>query len=155
MRIIFLQDVKGVGRKFEIKEIKDGYARNFLLPRQLAAVATAGALKKLERQKEVWEKEKEIQLVRLKELAERLKEKVLEFELKTGAKGEIFGSVTTNDVKKSLGRDFAGVKINLSKPLKELGEYAVNIDLGEARLTGGQGIKREIKVLIKPAPKLS
>lgn len=155
MRIIFLQDVQGVGRKFEIKEIKDGYARNFLLPRQLAAVATAEALKKLERQKEVWEKEKTLQLIRLKELAEGLKGKILEFELKTGTKGEVFGSVTASDIKKTLGNDFAGAKINLTKPLKELGEHAVSIDLGEARLTGGQGIKAEVKILIKSAPKLS
>lgn len=148
MKIILLQDVAGVGKKYEVKEVKDGYARNFLLPQRMAIAATVEALKKIQQEKEILEKQKAAHLSRLKEVAERIKNKVLEFNLKTGSKGEIFGSVTINDIKKSLGEEFCDVKINPNKSFKTLGEHIITIDLGE-------GIKTDLKLIIKSIPKLS
>lgn len=140
MKIILLQDIKGFGKKYDIKEAKDGYARNFLIPQKLAKIATNQAVKELGVQKAEWErKEKEIK-AELEKTAKELEGREFKFEVKTGKKGEVFGSVGSEDIKKSLIEKGIKAEILLERPLKTLGEHQVEIDLGG-------GIKTKIKII--------
>lgn len=147
MQIILLQDVRNIGKKYDVKNVSDGYARNFLFPNGLADPATSDAIKELEKKKTLIEKEDRELVKRLEEVARNLKERHLEFPVKTGLNGEIFGSVTKEMILKGL-RD-AGlvraerVEIKLNRPLKELGEHKV-----EAYLK--KGIAAELKVVLVP-----
>ena len=135
-------NVKNIGKKFEIKEIKDGYARNFLIPKKLAVPADKNGILKINREKTLAEEKHRYLLEQLKIEAEKLKEVVLEFKLKTGEKGEIFGSVAAKEIEKELSKkNFPNAKANLPRPIKTLGEHNVEINLGE-------GIKSKIKLLI-------
>ena len=141
MKVILLKDIRGLGGKFDVKEVKDGYGRNFLLARGLVEIATPEALKKLEAQKKVWEAEHQKLVQKIKEEAERMEAVVLNFKMKVGEKGETFGSVSRKDIEIELGRQgYRGLKIELEKPVKTLGEHIVQIDLGE-------GIKAKVKVI--------
>src|SRR3989344_999724 len=88
MKVILLEDVKKIGRKFEVKNVSDGYAKNFLFPNGLADIATPDALKELEKKKSETDKESRELMKRLEELARTLKERHLEFFVKTGAHGD-------------------------------------------------------------------
>lgn len=142
MKIVLLEDVKGVGRKMDVKEVKDGYGRNYLLPKKLAVLATPGNLKF----KEQLAKREEESVRKLTELAKKLENISLEFRVKTGFKGEIFGSIKADDVKKSLREQgLGGAEPVLEKPLKTLGEHAVPIDFG-------RGVKGKVKIRIAAEP---
>jgi len=141
MKIILLRDVKGIGKKFDVKEVKDGYARNFLLVRGMAEVATKGALDKLEVQKKIWEAEHQKLVERLKAEAAQIESVVLNFKMKVGEKGEAFGSVTKKDIEMELSqKGFKDLKIELEKSIKTIGEHSVPVDLGE-------GIKGKLKII--------
>jgi len=143
MKVILLEDVKKIGNRFDVKEVSDGYARNFLFPNGLADVATPAALKELEKRKSEMEKEDHELVKRLEEISRTLKDRNLEFPVKTGTNGEVFGSVNKEMILKGL-RD-AGlirterVEIKLERPLKELGEHNVEVHLKK-------GIKAVLKV---------
>ncbi|MEK7555502.1 MAG: 50S ribosomal protein L9 [Patescibacteria group bacterium] len=141
MKIILLQDIKTLGNKYDIKNVSDGYARNFLIPRNLAKIATSQAIKELEIQKTKFEqKEKEIK-AKLERSAKGLEGREFKFEVKTGKKGEIFGSINKEDIKKSLTEKGIESEILLERSLKTLGEHQVEIDLGS-------GVKTKIKVIL-------
>lgn len=147
MRVILLEDITNIGKKYDIKNVADGYVRNYLLPRKLVKPATTAALKELGVLKIGLEKE-DIELRKhLEELARRLGERHLDFELKVDDKGNIFGSVNKDTILKSLrGAGLVTkerVEIKLDHPLKKLGEHLIPIDLKK-------GIKSEIKVIIRP-----
>ncbi len=147
MKVILLEDVKKVGRKFEVKEVSDGYARNLLFPNGLAEPATPSALKELEKRKIEIDKEDRETIKRLEEISRMLKDRNLEFPMKTGANGEVFGSVTKEMILKGL-RDTGILRaeraeIKLERPLKELGEHKVEVHLKK-------GIAAELKVIICP-----
>jgi len=150
MKIILLQDIKGLARKFDIKEVKDGYARNFLFPKGLAKIATEQAIKELEAQKAAWSKEEEGMKNKLETLAKDLANQEFRFTLKTGKKGEVFGSVAKSDVKTQIYTDvntdlhryLQNLEIDLEKPIKTLGEHSIEVDLG-------RGVKTTIKVIIE------
>lgn len=140
MKIILLKDVKGLGQRLEVKEVKDGYGRNFLIARGLAEAATKDALNKLEHQKKIWEAEREKLVGELKIGAKKLEEMELKFKMKTGEKGETFGSVSRKDIEMELTKyGYKNLKIELEKPIKTIGEHKVAIDLGE-------GIKAKMKI---------
>jgi large subunit ribosomal protein L9 len=156
MKIILLQDVRGVGRKYDVKEVADGYARNFLIPRRLAKPATDEALSELQAQRENLVKQLKIWQDKLKEIQKFFEEKPLVFKLKVGERGEVFGSVTKKEIEEALrkvlretnkellpeaNRDFL-IEVRLNKPLKTLGSHQVVIDLG-------RGVTGEIKVLVE------
>ncbi len=148
MEVILLQDIKGLGSKFEVKNIKDGYARNFLIPRGLAKIATKQNLKELETQKEtLLKKEKEMK-DKLEALVKDLSGQEFKFTLKTGEKDEVFGSVTKEDIKKRIEGSFKdtdnNLEIKLGQPIKKLGGHQVEINLGK-------GVKTTIKVVVEPA----
>lgn len=146
MRIILLRDNKNLGKKYEIKEVKEGYGRNFLLPRGLACLATTVNLKSLTRQKMSEEQQKQKLKENLEQKATALQELCLEFSLKTNEKQQIFGSVNAAAIENRLTElGFGNVKVLLEKPLKELGEFSASVDLGN-------GVKNEIKIKICSPP---
>ncbi|ACB86457.1 50S ribosomal protein L9 [Natranaerobius thermophilus] len=131
MKVILKQDVKKLGTAGEVKEVSDGYARNFLIPRGIAVEASKGHMKDLELQR----KQEEERQQKLKEEAEELKqkldnEKVVIYQ-KTGDEGKLFGSVTNKDVAeelKSKGYTVEKKKIEM-EPIKSLGTHKVHVKL--------------------------
>lgn len=149
MKIIILQDIKGLGKKYDIKQVNDGYARNFLIARKLAKIATDKSIKELEAQKAIFEKEEKEIKIKLEILAKDLSEKEFQFTVKTGEKGEVFGSVNKDDIKTLITANINAnyreylkdIKVNLERPIKILGEHQVKIDLGKE-------IKTKIKLQV-------
>ena len=133
MKVIFLDDVRNVGKKYDIKDVSDGYARNFLFPNKLAETASPEAIKKLESMKAAHEKEDKETLAQLEAVARKINETKIEFEVKTDKSGAVFGSVNKESILKALREHkligTERIDINLKYPIKELGEYAVPIDL--------------------------
>jgi large subunit ribosomal protein L9 len=142
MKVIILENIKGFAQKYEIKEVKDGYARNFLFPRKLARPADESALKELNKQKSEWEKKEKETREKLAEIAKEIEKEKLVFELKTGEKGEAFGSVSKEDIKKRI-QDKGNFEIILKHPIKSLGEHEVEVDLSK-------GIRAKLKISVKP-----
>ncbi|MDO8504299.1 MAG: 50S ribosomal protein L9 [Candidatus Liptonbacteria bacterium] len=144
MRVILLQDVRGTGKKNEVKEVSDGHGKNFLIPRGLAKMADAGNLGELS----VTQKNEKAIEARLKQIAESVSARELVFYLKTDKSGAVFGSVNKDEILAGL-RD-AGlitkdrVEIKIPKPFKELGIHEAEINLKK-------GIKAKLKVRILPA----
>jgi large subunit ribosomal protein L9 len=133
MKVIFQEEVRNVAKKFDVKEVSDGYARNFLFPNKLAEAATPGALKKLEALKSEHDKNEADLLTRLHEIAKKINDTKIEFLVKTDKSGAVFGSVNKESILKAL-REHELVRteridIDLKYPLKEVGEYTVPLDL--------------------------
>jgi large subunit ribosomal protein L9 len=133
MKVIFLNDVKNVGKKYDIKEVSDGYARNFLLPNKLAEVASPEAIKKLAAMKAGLEKEDKEAHAHLEAIARKINETKIQFQLKADKTGVVFGSVNKETILKAMREHkLIGperIDIDLKYPLKELGEFSVAIDL--------------------------
>ncbi|MFH0890571.1 MAG: 50S ribosomal protein L9 [Candidatus Liptonbacteria bacterium] len=134
MKVILLKDIRGMGKKGELKDVSEGHARNLLIPNGLASPATEGVMAEArDRQKKQIEREKEL-VKKLHEISQLLKERKLEFELKTDKHHSIFGSVTKEMIltalrnKGWLGKERAD--IYLERPIKEFGESEIEIDLG-------------------------
>jgi large subunit ribosomal protein L9 len=148
VRVILKAEVRGLGRTGEIKDVADGYARNYLLPKGLAIEATGGELKQLaqERQSEKTKKDRAHQDA--EELAKRLDDVTLVFKLKAGEQGKTFGSVTAKEVadalKKETKADIDKTKIVLHEPLRSLGVHRV-----EVRLLSD--VRANVTVAIEPA----
>ncbi|ART78464.1 50S ribosomal protein L9 [Sutcliffiella horikoshii] len=119
MRVIFLKDVKGKGKKGEVKNVADGYAHNFLLKQGLAMEASNGNLKSLEAQKNKEAKEAEQEVENAKKLKETLEKLTLEFQTKAGEGGRLFGSITTKQIAEELQKKH---KIKIDKRKMELND---------------------------------
>ena len=145
MKVILTEDVRNVGRKFEVKEVNDGYARNFLFPNKFAEPATPTALKKLAARKEEHDKDEALLLGRLSAIAKKINETKLEFTVKVDDSGAVFGSVNKESILKALREhDIVTkerVEIDLKYPLKELGEYTVPIDLKK-------GVTADLRIVV-------
>ncbi|WP_070001187.1 50S ribosomal protein L9 [Cellulosilyticum sp. I15G10I2] len=133
MKIILTQDVKKVGKKGDILEVKDGYARNALLPKGLAVEASAVNLNQRKLEQNAMDKKKQAELDEAKQIEAKLKEKEIKLALKTGEGGKIFGSVTSKEIaetiKKELGLDIDKKKIQLKEGIKSLGTQTIAIKL--------------------------
>lgn len=132
MKVILKEEIKNLGKKGDVVEVKDGYGRNYLLRKQLALLATKKAILDLEKKKEAETKKVEEETKKIQDLANALQKEVLEFKLKTNPKGEPFGSVTrTKILNELLKRNYRLKKfqIQLEKPLKEFKEYLIKIKL--------------------------
>lgn len=132
MKVIFLRDVKGQGKKGEIKEVSEGYARNFLLPQGHVKLASDGNLKTLEIQKASEQKRKDNEKVNAQALAKKLEEMALKIPAKAGEGGRLFGAITTKQIGEALAG--AGIqidkrKIELDEPIRTLGVTAVAVKL--------------------------
>lgn len=134
MKVIFNQDVRGQGKKGELKEVSDGYARNYLLPRKLASEATADNLNAIK----LKEKAKAAQLAKDKALAEenakRLEGVIVNISARAGQNGKLFGAVTSQEICDALreqhGIEIEKNKIVQSEPIKQFGSYEVKAKLG-------------------------
>lgn len=133
MKVILLQDVKGQGKKGQLINVSDGYARNFLFPRKLAAEATADAMntKKLQDEAAARRVEQEKQAAR--ELQKKLQEIKVEIKAKAGTGGRLFGSVTTKEISEELmrqhGIDIPKTKLQLDEAIKSFGTFEVKAKL--------------------------
>ena len=126
MKVIFLQDVKGSGKKGEVKTVADGYARNMLLPKGYAVEATAKNMNLLEGQKASAQHKIDLEIAAAKEAAAKVKGKKVKISAKAGSNGKLFGSVTAGNVADALNEQF-GVKIALSTDIKNFGSYTAVI----------------------------
>ena len=135
MKIILLQDVAKVGRKNEIKELNDGFARNFLLGQGRAILATPGNLAKVEELKKFKNQQQERTVSSAQQLIETLNDQALEIKTKASDEGHLFSSFHKKDlideIKKQFGLDLAEKLIDLPKPLKQLGEHKIALQLGD------------------------
>ncbi|KNF07142.1 50S ribosomal protein L9 [Gottschalkia purinilytica] len=114
MKVILLQDVKGLGKKGDVVNSKDGYARNFLFPRNLAVEATSSNLKELKDKKESQKFKEEEDLKEAKALAEKISNVKVEIKTKVGDNGKLFGSITTKDIAEQLQKQH-NIKVDKRK----------------------------------------
>jgi large subunit ribosomal protein L9 len=132
MKIILLDDVTKVGRRGEVREVSDGYARNFLIPKKLALSATAGNLKNLEHIKKQQEAKADRAKAEAESLRARIEELLYEERRQASEEGKLFGSVTSQDVADFLGTrgiPMERKRITLEEPIKALGEFSVSMRL--------------------------
>lgn len=130
MKVILLEDIAKKGKKFEVKDVRGGYARNFLLPRKLAGLATPQALRQLESRRLAEERRREAEKKNHETLVERLPSIPLAFTLKMTEAGTAFGSVSAADIHDALTKKGIAVEkswIDLDEPIKTTGEHRVKI----------------------------
>lgn len=145
MKVILLEDVKSLGKKGQIVNVSDGYARNFVLPKKLGLEATSKNLNDLKLQKANEEKVAQQILDEAKELAKKVEAGKVEVKIKVGEGGRTFGSVSTKEiaiaVKEQMGYDIDKKKIQLKDAIKTLGTHAVPVKLH-------QKVTAELKVIV-------
>lgn len=146
MKVILLQDVKSLGKKGEIVNVNDGYARNFILPKKMGVEATGKNLNDLKLQKNNEKKVAQEQLEAAKVLAEKLGQGKVELAIKVGEGGRAFGSVSSKEivaaVKEQMGLDVDKKKIQLKETIKSLGTHIVPVKLHPE-------VTAELKVTVK------
>jgi large subunit ribosomal protein L9 len=144
MKVILLKDIENLGKKYEVKEVKPGYAKNYLIPKGLAKPATKENLEWLKEQKEILEKKAEEELKKVQDLASSIDGLEVFIPVKVGEDGQLFESVTVQKIWERLSEMGFKIKksqINLEKPIKEIGEFSIKI-LFEHNL------EAEIKVIV-------
>jgi large subunit ribosomal protein L9 len=148
MKVILLEDVKSLGKKGQIVNVNDGYARNFILPKKLGLEATSKNLNDLKLQKQNDEKVAQEKLDAAKALAEKIKEKSITVKIQAGVEGKVFGSISSKEIateaKKQLNMDIDKKKIVIPDAIKSLGTYNVNIKLHKD-VTATLAVKVEAK----------
>lgn len=131
MKVVLLQDVKALGKKDDIVNVSDGYARNFLFPKKLAVEATAGKLNEITDKKSSLENKKKKELEKAKALAERLNKIEIVIKTKAGVNGKLFGSITAKDIaeiiKEKHNIEIDKKKIILDDAIKSLGTQEIEI----------------------------
>ena len=133
MKVILLQDIQGTGKKDQIIEISDGYARNYLLPRKMAREATSEAVNALEKSKGADRHRQEVRRQQAEVQSRELKGKVIQIEARGGDNGKLFGAVTTDQISAALkaqhGVDVDRRKLELEEPIKTAGQFFGNLKL--------------------------
>ena len=146
MKVILKQDIKGVGKKDQVINAADGYARNFLIPRGMAVPADTGNMNTLKAKSDANSARKERDLKESKRLAEELKTKMLTISVKAGSNGKLFGGVTSKEIsealKKQLNGDVDKKKVLLNDVIKQEGVFTVDLKLQE-------GVVAQIKITVK------
>ena len=134
MKVILQQDVKGQGKKGQLVEVSEGYARNFLLPRKLAIAATTDAINTMNLKEKARKAEEARQKAEAEATVEKLKECQVKLTAKAGSGGRLFGAVTTKEIseglQKQFGIDIPKQKLVLEEPIKAFGSYQVKAKLG-------------------------
>jgi len=147
MRVILTEDLKGKGKKGDLINVADGYARNYLIPRGLAVEATEDKIQDLARMKQVEARRKEKAKDRAQELASRLATVGIVLKARAGEKGRLFGSITNKDIAAALteviGEEIDKKKVELEEPIRALGQYTVTVHLYS-------GVSQEVKVTVEP-----
>jgi len=145
MKVILLCDVKGSGKKDDIINVSDGYARNFLFPKKWAVEATPGAVKEIERKRANEEKLERERRAAAEEQAKQLKDKVIGLKVKCGGQGRLYGRITSAEIAAAL-KEQHGVEIDKRKieceDIRQVGDYAVNVTLYT-------GVKAPMKVKVE------
>jgi large subunit ribosomal protein L9 len=144
MRVILLQDVENLGKKHEVKEVKNGFARNSLIPQGLVKPATKENLKWLENQKKIEEQKAVEDLKKVQEVASKLDGTELIVPVKIGEEGQLFEKITSQRISEKLketGFEVVKNQIELEKPIEELGEFPVKIKFSH-------NLEVEIKVIV-------
>ena len=145
MKVIFLANVKGVAKKDEMKEVKDGYAKNFLLKKKLAVEATPENIQALEEKRQKDKDREDKKIADAKALAEKLNKVGITISGKGGDTGKLYGAITSSEIAKALadeGLDIDKKDIALKDPIKEPGEYSVKVKIF-------MNINAQVKVLVK------
>ncbi|MDR0533971.1 MAG: 50S ribosomal protein L9 [Verrucomicrobiales bacterium] len=149
VEVILKKPVLGLGAEADLVKVKPGYARNYLLPQDLAVVATAATKKLVEELKRRRAEREAAELNAAEELATALKKVTITFQVETSRQDKVFGSITTNDIAarlETLGHNIDKKKIVLPKPLKGLGEYEVHLHLP-------MNVQGKFKVVLESANK--
>ena len=137
MKVIFLKDVPKKGRKYEVKDMSDGYARNFLLPRKLAAIATPAELKRLESMRATATEERAVRDDLLAKALAGMSDVTLTFVRKANDKGSLFDGVDAREIVEKLEADhhiaLEADYLDLAKPLKKLGDHEVPFTVGDKK----------------------
>ena len=143
MKVILKEDIKGVGKKNEVVNASDGYARNFLFPKNLAVEANAENMSKLKAQNEANQFRKDTEKEEAKKIAEKLTKIAVRVQVKAGENGKIFGGVSAKDISENLEKQHKikvdKKKIDLKEAIKTLGVHSVDVKLFE-------GVYGKIKV---------
>lgn len=146
MRVVLLQDVSGVGKAGEVKEVADGYGRNFLLPKRLAEFASPSLLKRVEEQRQAQARRQLLADAELVSLAQTLEGLEVAVKAMVGAQSRLFGAITSSDIAEGIhrltGQDIDKRKIELEEPIHFLGEYEVLVRLSKELLP-------KIKVIVE------
>ena len=150
MKVVLLKDVKNMGKRDDIVNVSDGYARNFLFPQKLAAEATPGTLKEIERKRAAQDAREAELKAEAQAKAELLKNKVIVLEVKCGDKGRLYGSVTSAEVAEALEQQH-GIKadkrkIDIGDPIRETGVREISVWLYS-------GITTKMKLDVQPIKK--
>ena len=143
MKVILKADIKGVGKKNEVINASDGYARNFLFPKNLAVEANAENMSKLQAQKDSTQFKKDTEKEDAKKIAEKLTKIMVRIQVKVGENGKIFGGVSAKDISENLEKQYNikidKKKIDLKETIKTLGVHNVDVKLYE-------GVSGKIKI---------
>jgi large subunit ribosomal protein L9 len=145
MKVILINDIPGVGKKYEVKEVKNGHARNFLIPQNLVKPANKENMNWLAKQKKSIESVATEDLKKIQELASKLDGAEINISVKIGDDGQLFESVTVTKIAEKLkeaGFDIRKNQIELEKPIKETGEFPIKVSLDH-------NLESEITVIIK------
>ncbi len=133
MKVILLADVKGQGKKDQMVEVSDGYARNFLLPKKLAIPADAKSINEIKNKEASKQHKIDVETQNAKDIAKKLEDIVLRFEYAAGPDKKLYGSVTTKDIAEALQKDHGIVidkkKISLPVPIKSFGRFSADAHL--------------------------
>jgi large subunit ribosomal protein L9 len=139
MEVILIQDVDNLGAANEVVKVRNGYARNFLIPRKIALEASPSNLKQLEERMKQFRKKEEKMLAEINQVIGKLKESPLRIGAKTGTSGKIFGSVTSLQISRAIreqkGYEIDRKRIHIADDVKELGTYKATIDFGNGNST--------------------
>ncbi|MEX0877477.1 MAG: 50S ribosomal protein L9 [Candidatus Spechtbacterales bacterium] len=145
MKVILLQDIKNIGKKWEVKKVSDGYARNFLLPKKLVRAATPEALQELKADMEKQEVVATEDLEQVEELVASLDGYELVLQEKAGNTGKLYAGLTEDKILKELKKKGFKIKkasIRMDNPIKEVGEYEVVLEFDH-------GLEAEIKIIVE------
>ncbi len=144
MKVILLENVEKIGKKGEIKDVPDGYARNFLIPNKLVILANKSEMAKLEEQQKIENQKAEEELARFQAMATQIDGLELEIPVKLGEQGKLFGAITSTGIVEKLkenGFEITKEQIKLEEPIKEIGEYEIVISLPH-------NLEAKIKVIV-------
>lgn len=144
MKVILLQDIDNLGKEGDIKDVADGYVRNFLLPQKLVVIATEKLIEELEIKKELDAKKAEEELKATEEMVSQIDGQEVEIAEKIKDTGKIYGSITPLKISQALkkkGFNINKTQISIKEPIKKLGEYSVTVNFDH-------GLEAEIKVIV-------
>jgi len=134
IRIVLLKDIENLGRKFEVKDVAAGYAKNFLLPKNLAVLATADLLEKVKLQRRKVLRAQKEEEEKLKAVFKKVNTKLFKTTAKASEEGSLFGSISRQNVSEILrtkGFDIPEEVIQLDKPIKKVGDYKISLRAGK------------------------